>query len=187
MANNSASNDLVSFNSFKFNHGQTKNVFAVMGIWTPYLLNGEFKTTKRIKESRKKKSYQTYWRYLVLFSCLPQIFQTILLWWKPGKDKTISQKYHQTEETLETLFFTLVDNRTSCPTNTGLANPPHIVQNAIWLKKIEPVTIKANFIHFWSVESEFIVKNELHNWTSELGCVWHIFGEFGSFQVLQHW
>ena len=54
MANNSASDDLVSFNSFKFNHGQTKNVFAVMGIWTPYLLNGEFKTTKRIKESRKK-------------------------------------------------------------------------------------------------------------------------------------
>ena len=134
MANNSASNDLVSFNSFKFNHGQTKNVFAVMGIWTPYLLN-ESSKLPRESRSQEKKSYQTYWRYLVLFSCLPQIFQTILLWWKPGKDKTISQKYHQTEETLETLFFTLVDNRTSCPTNTGLANPPHIVRNAIWLKK----------------------------------------------------
>ena len=26
-----------------------------------------------------------------------------------------------------------------------------------------------------------------HNWTSELGCIWHIFGKFGSFQVLEHW
>ena len=26
-------------------------------------------------------------------------------------------------------------------------------------RKIEPVTMKANFIHFWCVESEFIVKN----------------------------
>ena len=54
-------------------------------------------------------------------------------------------------------------------------------------RKIEPVTMKANFIHFWCVESEFIVKNEFHNWTSELGCIWHIFGKFGSFQALQHW
>ena len=36
-------------------------------------------------------------------------------------------------------------------------------------RKIEHVTMKANFIHFWSVESEFIVKNQFHNWTSELG------------------
>ena len=52
---------------------------------------------------------------------------------------------------------------------------------------MEPVTIKANFIHFSCVEFEFIVKNEFHNWTSELGCIWHIFGKFGSFQALQHW
>ena len=44
-------------------------------------------------------------------------------------------------------------------------------------KKIESVTMKANFIHFWCVESEFIVKNQFHNWTSELGCIWHIFGK----------
>ena len=25
------------------------------------------------------------------------------------------------------------------------------------------------------------------NVTSELGCIWHIFGKFGSFQALQHW
>ena len=41
--------------------------------------------------------------------------------------------------------------------------------------------MKANFIHFWCVESEFIVKNEFHNWTSELGCIWHIFGKSGYF------
>ena len=33
-----------------------------------------------------------------------------------------------------------------------------------WRKK-EPVTMKANFIHFWYVESEFIIKNKFHNWT----------------------
>ena len=48
-------------------------------------------------------------------------------------------------------------------------------------RKIEPVTMKANFIHFWCVESEFIIKNEFHNWTSELGCIWHIFGKLGYF------
>ena len=48
-------------------------------------------------------------------------------------------------------------------------------------RKIEPVTMKANFIHFWCVESEFIVKNKFHNWTSELGCIWHIFGKLGYF------
>ena len=120
MANNSASNDLVSFNSFNFNQPNKKCPYC-HGYLNSIPAGWEFRTSKRIKESRKK-SYQTYWRYLVLFSCLPQIFQTILLWWKPGKDKTISQKYHQTEETLETLFFNLVDNRTSCPTNTGPAN-----------------------------------------------------------------
>ena len=48
-------------------------------------------------------------------------------------------------------------------------------------RKIEPVTMKANFIHFWCVESEFIVTNEFHNWTSKLGCIWHIFGKLGYF------
>ena len=32
-------------------------------------------------------------------------------------------------------------------------------------RKIEPVTIKANFIHFWWVEYEFMIKNQFHNWT----------------------
>ena len=48
-------------------------------------------------------------------------------------------------------------------------------------RKIEPVTMKANFIHFWCVESEFMIKNWFHNWTSELGCIWHIFGKLGYF------
>ena len=34
--------------------------------------------------------------------------------------------------------------------------------------------MKAIFIHFWCVESEFIIKNKFHNWTSELGCIWRI-------------
>ena len=51
-------------------------------------------------------------------------------------------------------------------------------------RKIEPVTMKANFIHFWCVESEFMIKNWFHNWTSELGCIWHIFGKFRLFLAL---
>ena len=47
--------------------------------------------------------------------------------------------------------------------------------------KIEQETMKANFIHFWCVDSEFIIKNKFHNWTSELGCIWHIFGKLGYF------
>ena len=34
--------------------------------------------------------------------------------------------------------------------------------------------MKANSIHFWCVESEFIVKNQFHNWTSELECIWQL-------------
>ena len=41
--------------------------------------------------------------------------------------------------------------------------------------------MKANFINFWCVKSEFIVKNWFHNWTSELRCIWHIFGKLGYF------
>ena len=48
-------------------------------------------------------------------------------------------------------------------------------------RKIEPVIMKANFIHFWCVESEFMIKNWFHNWTSELGCIWHIFGKLDYF------
>ena len=33
------------------------------------------------------------WRYLVLFSCSLQI--SYVSWWKPGKDKTVSQNYHR--------------------------------------------------------------------------------------------
>ena len=48
-------------------------------------------------------------------------------------------------------------------------------------RKIEPVTMKANFIQFWCEESEFMIKNKFHNWTSELGCIWHIFGKIWLF------
>ena len=41
--------------------------------------------------------------------------------------------------------------------------------------------MKANFIHFCCLESEFIVQNKFHNWTSELGCIWHIFRKLGYF------
>ena len=41
-------------------------------------------------------------------------------------------------------------------------------------RKIEPVTMKANFIHFWCVKSEFIVKHWFHNWTSVRAHFWKI-------------
>ena len=40
---------------------------------------------------------------------------------------------------------------------------------------------EGKFHSFLCVESEFIVKNQFHNWSSELGCIWHIFGKLGSF------
>ena len=57
----------------------------------------------------------------------------------------------------------------------------HPVRNSLWLKKNRTVTMKANFIQFWCVEYEFIVKKWFHIWTSELWCIWHIFGKFWSF------
>ena len=41
--------------------------------------------------------------------------------------------------------------------------------------------MKANFIRFWCGKSEFMIKNWFHNWTSEFGCIWHIFGKFRLF------
>ena len=41
--------------------------------------------------------------------------------------------------------------------------------------------MKASFNNFWWVELEFITKNQFHNWTSELGFNWHIFGKLGYF------
>ena len=35
-------------------------------------------------------------------------------------------------------------------------------------RKTEHVTMKANFIYFSSVESEFVIKNSIFPWTSEL-------------------
>ena len=45
--------------------------------------------------------------------------------------------------------------------------------------KIEPVPMKANFIHSWCVESEFMVKNKFHNWTSDLVYIWYFFTSEG--------
>ena len=52
-------------------------------------------------------------------------------------------------------------------------------------RKIEPLTMKVNFIYFWCVESESMIKNWFHNWTSELGCIWHIFGKLGYFWIIE--
>ena len=49
-------------------------------------------------------------------------------------------------------------------------------------RQTEQVTMKANFIQFWCAESEFIVKNQFHYWTSELGCIWYIFGKIWVFK-----
>ena len=41
-------------------------------------------------------------------------------------------------------------------------------------RKIEPVSMKAKFIHSWCLESEYIVKNQFHNWKcfENLGSFW---------------
>ena len=57
----------------------------------------------------------------------------------------------------------------------------HIVRNSIWLKKNRASDNEGKFHSFWCVESEFFVKNLFHNWTSKLGCIWHIFGKLGYF------
>ena len=49
------------------------------------------------------------------------------------------------------------------------------------------VTMKANFIHTWSVESEFVIKNSIFPWTSELVWIWQFLRKFGSFWALLHW
>ena len=58
-------------------------------------------------------------------------------------------------------------------------------------RKTEQVTLKANFIQFWSVESEFIIKNYFLAWTSELACIlafiWKSGLFFGYFWDLQYW
>ena len=46
--------------------------------------------------------------------------------------------------------------------------PLSIVHNSSWIKKNEQVTMKAKFMHTWSVESEFVIKNSIFPWTSEL-------------------
>ena len=35
--------------------------------------------------------------------------------------------------------------------------------------------MKANFIHTWSVESEFVIKNSIFPWKSELSWIWQFF------------
>ena len=66
-----------------------------------------------------------------------------------------------------------------------------IIQPYIWCltlseiqferRKTKPVTMQANFIHTWSVEYEFITKNQFNNWTSKLARIWHIFRKLGYF------
>ena len=47
--------------------------------------------------------------------------------------------------------------------------------------------MKANSIHTWSVESEFVIKNLIFPWTSELAWIWHFLEQFGSFWALLYW
>ena len=44
--------------------------------------------------------------------------------------------------------------------------------------------MKANLIHFWWVESEFIVKNQFHNWTCDFVCIWLFLWKIGLFLAL---
>ena len=63
--------------------------------------------------------------------------------------------------------------------------PGHIVRNSIWLKKNRISDNEGKFHSF--LMCRIWIKNKFHCWKSELGCIWHIFGKFVSFQVLEHW
>ena len=68
----------------------------------------------------------------------------------------------------------------------GIFDIPHSSpQRLAGEKKVSAIIIKQQF--GFPIRSETIVKNKFHNWTSELGCIWYIFGKFGFFQALQHW
>ena len=61
-------------------------------------------------------------------------------------------------------------------------------------RKTKQVTMKANFIHTWSVESEFVIKNSIFPWTSELAWIWHFLRKLDYFWLflstlvlLQNW
>ena len=50
-------------------------------------------------------------------------------------------------------------------------------------RKTEQVTMKANFIHTWRLESEFGIKNLIFPWTSELAWIWHFFEKIWFFLI----
>ena len=72
------------------------------------------------------------------------------------------------------VFFSQWLNVCACQRHK-LAQPSHhtfsVIHSESW--KTEQVTMKANFIYFCSVESEFVIKNSIFPWTSELAYIWH--------------
>ena len=125
---------------------------------------------------------------LVLF-IFQKIFLRSLFWnesyfstqhGKQGLRKYVSQ-WKVTNESVKWNFF--ANNNTPVPLHNGWIRKIGFIQMRVKLlhfvqtnisahssnltlsetqydwRKIEPVTMKANFIHFWCVESEFIVKN----------------------------
>ena len=50
-------------------------------------------------------------------------------------------------------------------------------------RKTGQVTMKANFIHTWRLESEFGIKNLIFPWTSELAWIWHFFEKIWFFLI----
>ena len=53
------------------------------------------------------------WRYLVLFSCSLQI--SYVSWWKPGKDKTVSQNYHRPKKKKNQKNHSTLQNKDTSP------------------------------------------------------------------------
>ena len=54
-------------------------------------------------------------------------------------------------------------------------------------RKTEQVTMKANFIYFWSVKSEFVIINSIFPCTSELAWIWHFLRKLDYFWALLYW
>ena len=53
----------------------------------------------------------------------------------------------------------------------------HYVRNSIWLKKNRACDNEAKFHSFLMCRFWIYNRKWFHNWTSELWCIWHIFGK----------
>ena len=61
------------------------------------------------------------------------------------------------------------------------AGVSYIVRNSIWLKKNRASDNEGKFHSFLMCRIWIYSQKLFYNWTSDLGCIWHIFGKLGYF------